>query len=119
MQVLAHHIYEYKKGVRHLVLHTLDASYRKDAELKLQHQGIDYLIQEVTDSKINIFFGDKDCVDIVREIGNKKLNDFTPEEDFVLGTMLGYDRLQQCKRYLNKKQKERNFLFNMMLQRRA
>ena len=27
----------------------------------------------------------------------------TPEEDFILGAMLGYDICQQCKRYCNKK----------------
>lgn len=115
MQVLAHHIYEYKKGLRHLVLHTIDASFREAAECKLQHQGIEYIVQAVTENKINLFFGDKDCVDVVREIGTKRLNDFTPEEDFVLGTMLGYDRLQQCRRYLQQKEKERSFLSRMIL----
>lgn len=115
MQVLLHHIYEYKKGLRHLVLHTLNASFRENAEQKLQQQKIDYIIREVTFSKINIFFGDKECVDIIREIGDKKLNEFTPEEDFVLGTMLGYDHLQQCKRYLQKRKQEREFLFRSFI----
>ena len=114
MQVLFHHIYEYKKGLRHLVLHTLNASFRERAEKRLQQQEIDYVVREVTPSKINIFFGDKECVDIIREIGNKKLNEFTPEEDFVLGTMLGYDHLQQCKRYLQKKEQEQIRLFSFL-----
>ncbi len=107
MKVLCHHIYEYKKGLRHLVLHTLDASYRDEAELKLKHQGISYIVRTVSDSKINLFFGDPECVDVIREIGNKKLHEFTAEEDFILGIMLGYDRLQQCGRYLKLKEKER------------
>jgi hypothetical protein len=104
MKVLTHHIYEYKKGLRHLVLHTLDVSFKPQAELKLQQQGIDYTVRYVTPSKINLFFGDAECIRIIDAIGNKGLSEFTPEEDFMLGTMLGYDRLQQCIRYLRKKE---------------
>lgn len=108
MQVLCHHIYEYKKGLRYLVLHTLNASFREIAEAKLLQQNIDYFIQTVSESKMNIFFGNKDCVDVVREmIGDRKLYELTSEEDFILGSMLGYDRVQQCQRYLRKKEKER------------
>lgn len=89
-----HYIYEYKKGLRRLVLYMLDASLKLQAELKLQQQGIDYIIRYVTLSKINLFFGEKECVEVIDKIGNKSLNEFTAEEDFVLGMMLGYDRLQ-------------------------
>lgn len=101
MKVFLHHIYEYKKGIRNLVLHTLDAKLRAEAETKLQHQNIDYQIQEVTEHKINIFFGNKESVEVVRSFGSKKLNHFSAEEDFMLGIMLGYDRVKQCSRYLN------------------
>ncbi len=110
MKVLTHHIYEYKKGLRHLVLHTLDASLKVEAELKLQQQGIDYIVRYVTPSKINLFFGNPECVDVIDKIGNKNLNEFTPEEDFILGTMLGYDRLQQCARYIKKKNSACNLM---------
>lgn len=105
MKVLVHHIYEYKKGLRHLVLHTLDAADRAEAEKKLRSREIDYYIQQVTPSKINMFFGDKVCVDVVRHIVTRKLNELSPEEDFILGTMLGYDRIQQCERYMHLKHK--------------
>lgn len=100
MKVLLHHIYEYKKGLRNLVLHTLNASLRHQAEEKLIRQNIPYEIREVTPTKVNIFFGAEECVDVIRLIGDKPLNYFTPEEDYILGTMLGYDRLQQCRRYI-------------------
>ncbi len=119
MKVLVHHIYEYKKGLRHLVLHTLDASFRYEAERKLQIQNIDYIVREVTPSKINLFFGDKECVDVLREIGNKKLNEFTPEEDFILGTMLGYDGVLQCRRYLKLKQNNMNKLSYVPMVKRS
>jgi len=105
MKVLVHHIYEYKKGLRHLVLHTLKSSERALAESKLCKQGIDYIVRPVSSLKVNLFFGHKECVQVIREIGDKKLHEYTPEEDFVLGTMLGYDRLLQCKRYLEMKKK--------------
>ncbi|MBP1641066.1 MAG: hypothetical protein H6Q17_2649 [Bacteroidetes bacterium] len=104
MTVLMHHIYEYKKGLRNLVLHTMNAADRVQAERRLQHQHIDYLICPVSETKINIFFGAEACVAVVRHFGDKKLNRFTPEEDFILGIMLGYDRVRQCNRYLQRRQ---------------
>ena len=38
-----------------------------------------------------------------RQIIIRPLNKLTPEEDFILGAMLGYDICQQCKRYCGKK----------------
>lgn len=55
MKVLAHHIYEYKKGLRSLVLHTLDASYEAEAVRRLERNNISYLIRRVNKRKINIF----------------------------------------------------------------
>jgi hypothetical protein len=109
MNVFYHHIYEYKKGLRNLVLHTLDASFREQVEKKLQQQGISYIIRYVTPQKINIFFGAEECVNVIKQFGDKQLNNFTPEEDFILGIMLGYDRLQQCKRYIQMSKKQINY----------
>lgn len=103
MTVLMHHIYEYKKGLRNLVLHTMKAADRAQAELRLQHQGIAYLVCPVNEHKINVFFGAQECVEVVRRFGDKRLNEFSPEEDFILGIMLGYDRVRQCNRYLQRR----------------
>ncbi len=100
MKVLVHHIYEYKKGLRNLVLHTMNTKDQELVENKLKNQGIEYLIQPVNRNKINVFFGAKECVDVVKEFGMIKLNELTPEQDFILGIMLGYDRMQQCSRYM-------------------
>ncbi len=99
MNVLAHLIYEYHKKLRSLALYTFPASERKQVESKLRGRHIDYVLQEVTPDKYNVFFGEPPCVDVIRLIGNKPLNLYTPEEDFMLGIMLGYDRLDQCRRY--------------------
>ncbi|MDC7222110.1 MAG: DUF2023 family protein [Spirochaetales bacterium] len=102
MKVFNHHIYEYKKGLRSLVLHTLPSHLREQAERKLIQNQIPYIIRRVTSKKINIYFGEKACVDIVESFGDKPLTQFSDEEDFILGTMLGYCRLQQCERYLKR-----------------
>ena len=103
MKVLCHHIYEYKKGLRNLVLHTMNSSDLKIAEEKLEKLQITYFIQYVTPDKVNIFFGKEECVRIIHSFGKNSLNSFSDEEDFILGIMLGYDRMQQCNRYIKRK----------------
>ncbi len=103
MQVLNHHIYEYQKGLRHLVLHTMNSKDLERAERKLQKYEIDYLTVRVNSTKVNIFFGSQECVDVVRSFNGKPLNLLTAEQDFILGIMLGYDRKAQCERFLKRK----------------
>ncbi len=100
LQILIHHIYEYKKGVRNMVLHTMNSIRREYAENILKQKGINYVIQEVSSNKINIFLGNKDCIEIIKSFGNKSLSNYTPEQAFMLGIMLGYDRKEQYQRYL-------------------
>ncbi len=102
MKVLSHHIYEYKKGLRNLVLHTMCSSDIKLAEEKLFRHNIVYFIQHVTPQKINLFFGKEQCVKIIQSFNKESLSDFSDEEDFILGIMLGYDRMQQCDRYIQR-----------------
>ncbi|PID89088.1 MAG: hypothetical protein CSB01_03860 [Bacteroidia bacterium] len=122
MRILTHHIYEYKKGLRPLALHTLSSEERETAERILQKREISYFIQEVSvhkiniflgqkreiayfiqevsAHKINIFLGDANCIKIVQSFRKNSLSDYTPEQDFILGTMLGYSRKEQVNRYL-------------------
>lgn len=104
MQILMHHVYEYKKGLRSLVLHTMPIFEKYRTEELLKKKGISYYFQKVGSEKMNVFFGNTKCVKIIESFGHKSLNDFTDEEDFILGTMLGYDRIQQCERYLKRKE---------------
>ncbi|MFA8437224.1 MAG: DUF2023 family protein [Marinifilaceae bacterium] len=106
MQVFVHHLYEYKKGLRNLILHTTKRQNEARIVAKLESDGIRYLIQSVGSDKINVFFGADNCVDVVGNFIHKSLSDLTHEEDFILGIMLGYDRLKQCERYLLRKSKE-------------
>ncbi|MEA2033756.1 MAG: DUF2023 family protein [Euryarchaeota archaeon] len=103
MDVLTHHIQEYKKGLRTLVLHTARATNRTAIEKRLNWAMIDYYIQEVNEKKINVFFGDSICIDVIKQMHFTSLSNLTDEEDFILGTMLGYARLKQCERYLKRK----------------
>ena len=83
-------------------MHTLAAEFFFEAESRLRRNAIVFIVRKVNDSKINIFFGDPDCVAVVASFGDKPLNVLSPEEDFMLGIMLGYSRIEQCRRYLKR-----------------
>ncbi len=106
MKVLMNHIYEYKKGVRQMILFTCNARYEDFAVNRLKSQGIEYIIQRVGNSNINIFFGKKQCLDAIRIIVDKPLVRLSPEHDFIIGALLGYDICCQCERFCERKQRE-------------
>lgn len=103
MRVVMHHIYEYQKGVRDLILCTLCRTCARLIAERLKKQGIEFVIQNVGERKVNLFFGKRECLDVVGSFIHKPLNLLTPEEDFMLGTMLGYDVRMQCRRYCDRK----------------
>ena len=103
LRMIMHHIYEFKKGVRNLILCTMC---KKCAELvmqRLENQKIAYICRSVSEDKVNLFFGKKVCLNAVSAFVDKPLNRLTPEEDFMLGTMLGYDIGMQCERFCHRK----------------
>lgn len=106
LKVLMNHIYEYKKGVRSMVLYTFNKKYADFAVDRLKKQNIDYHIQPVGEKSLNLFFGKQECMQAVRQIVNRPLNELTPEEDFILGAMLGYDICGQCQRYCDLKHRK-------------
>lgn len=103
IRIFLNHIYEFKKGVRNMVLYTMSKDYEAFAVRRLENQHICYMIQEVGAHKINLFFGKPECMEAMRRFIIRPLNQLTAEEDFILGAMLGYDLCQQCKRYCDKK----------------
>lgn len=103
IKVFLHQIYEFKKGVRNLVLCTMCKSCADLVTERLKEQKIEYLIQEVVQNKVNLYFGKRSCLETVRTFINKPLNKLSPEEDFILGAMLGYDITMQCERFCKKK----------------
>ncbi len=108
MDVFTHHLLEYKKGLRTLVLHTTKVSNRDAIEKKLERAMIAHYIQTVNGTKINVFFGNSICIDVIKQMNFTSLSNLTDEEDFILGTMLGYDRVKQCERYLKRKRISNN-----------
>ena len=108
IRIFLNHIYEFKKGVRNMVLYTMSKEHEEFAIRRLKNQKISYMIQEVGTNKINLFFGKAECMEAMRHIIIRPLNQLTAEEDFILGAMLGYDLCQQCKRYCSKKEGIKN-----------
>ena len=104
IRIFLNHIYEFKKGVRNMVLYTMSKEHEEFAIRRLKNQKISYMIQEVGTNKINLFFGKAECMEAMRHIIIRPLNQLTAEEDFILGAMLGYDLCQQCKRDCSKKE---------------
>ena len=103
MRVFVHYLYEYKKGLRNLALYTGNTEEKEAIEKKLKKENIDYYIQKNNDVRMNVFFGDNVCIKMIKQMKCKQLSNLTEEEDFILGIMLGYDRLKQCERYLKRK----------------
>lgn len=103
MKVLLNHIYEYEKGVRRMVLYTFNARYTDFAVKRLERRNIDYMLQPAGRGSVNLFFGRKECLDAIRLVVTKPLNELSPEEDFILGALLGYDLTMECERYCSLK----------------
>lgn len=105
MKVFLNHVYEFKKGVRQMVLYTTSRKSEDFITQRLTNQKINYVIQPVSANKINVFFGRIECINAIEHFVTRPLNQLTPEEDFILGAMLGYDLRAQCRRYCDKKVK--------------
>lgn len=103
MQVFSHCLYEFQKGVRRLVLLTLEIYELNNIISRLEKEKVTYHFQYLKNKKANLYFGDDDCVKVAKLLSKKSLNELTDEEDFILGVMLGYDVRQQCHRYISKK----------------
>ena len=104
LKVLMNHIYELHKGVRHMVLFTCNKKYSELAIQRLESQGIPYILQPAGRQNVNVYFGRRECLEAIRLFVTRPLHQLTPEEDFILGAMLGYDLCAQCERYCKRKQ---------------
>ena len=105
LKVFLNHVYEFKKGVRQMVLYTMNRKYEEFAVNRLSRQGISYFIQPAGKNTINLFFGKIECIDAIKYLINCPLYELSPEKDFILGAMLGYNICDQCKRYCDQVEK--------------
>lgn len=103
LKVFLNHLYELKKGVRQMVLYTTNKKYEEFAVRRLRNQRITFIIQQVDEERINLFFGKEECINAIRLMVTRPLHLLSPEEDFILGAMLGYDICGQCRRYCSRK----------------
>lgn len=105
-RLVNHALYEYGKGVRALFMITMDRRDLAPALLRLSREAVDHHIHEADaqhrQGKVNLFFGRPALVGCVRALVRGPLGDLSAHEDFMLGTLLGYDREQQCRRFLER-----------------
>lgn len=107
MSVLNEHIYGYKHGIRPLVLQVESMKDKDVIEKRLKRDNLNYMLNPAPGGRnLNVFFGDKPCVDVIKSFNQPELGKYTPEQDFILGVLLGYDKTKQCERYLKLKEKE-------------
>ena len=71
LKVLMNHIYEFRKGVRQMVLFTCHKRYEAFARQRLEHMGIPYLVQPAGKQNLNLYFGRSECLDAIRLIVNR------------------------------------------------
>jgi hypothetical protein len=102
LAMLPHCLYELRKGVRQLFLLTMTLPEAQAVRQRLERERVAMYIQDVTADKQNLYFGRARYVEIARRLAVRPLNELSPEEDFMLGILLGYERSQQCRRYLVK-----------------
>lgn len=103
-RIALHHIYEYQKGIRPLVLCTLHPQDASAIMQRLRGLDIDYYHQHTPNfGHINLFFGHSSCVSMVRHmLEGRYLHELSLEQDFILGALLGYDLPRQCDRYASR-----------------
>ncbi len=107
MKVFLNHIYELSKGIRKMVLYTMPSRFEEFAKLRLESQGICYHIQPLDNGNINLFFGREECIEAIKAIVTRPLNELSDEQDFILGAILGYDICGQCDRFLERRKKSK------------
>ena len=84
MKLFLHQIYEFQKGVRSLVLCTMCRTCASLLSERLERLGIAYRIQSVTDSKVNLYFGNRMCLETVATFIHKPLNELTAAYSFLI-----------------------------------
>lgn len=101
MELFTNLIYECKKGMRDLALYTcLKEDTAKYTDM-LTRTGMEYSVTDIGKGKVNIFFGKSECLKIITTFSETNLDKISPNEDFILGIMLGYSRDEQYSRLLS------------------
>ncbi len=102
LRVFNTYLYEVLKGTKPVALVTFERPLLDKVLLKLQKEKVGYFVQNLSMDKVNLFFGKKECINVIEKFLNKPMCEFSPFEDFILGSILGYDIELQCKRLLDR-----------------
>lgn len=102
ISLLPQYLYELGKGVRQLFMLTMTPREAQAVQARLDRDGIAFYRQKVNEEKVNLYFGNAQFVAVAQRLAIRPVCQLSAEEDFILGTLLGYDREQQCRRYLGK-----------------
>ncbi|KAA5601825.1 DUF2023 family protein [Blastochloris sulfoviridis] len=102
LQVFQHHLYELSKGLRPLAMMSLTADAAATIIARLTASGVAHHVHEACHERINVVFGRPAAVNAVQRFMVGPLCHLSAEHDFMLGILLGYDREQQCERYLTR-----------------
>lgn len=102
LKIFHHHLYELAKGLRPLAMMTMTRAEAEPVVEQLIAGGTPHHVQVLCRSKVNVVFGRPAAVATARVLLARRLCDLTAEQDFVLGILLGYDREQQCLRFLSR-----------------
>lgn len=102
MRIFDTYLYEVSKGTKPAALVTCEAVLLDKILPKLKHKDLSYFVQNLDKGKVNLFFGNKECIDVIKKFLDKPLCSLSSLEDFILGAILGYDVKLQCKRLLER-----------------
>ena len=102
LAVFFHMIYELNKGLRNLALFTTELENLPIIKERLKQHKYKIIVEQLSDDNINIFFGNNTAINVLKKFGHTSLKEYTPEEDFILGILLGYSTVEQCNRYVKK-----------------
>ena len=97
-----HQLYELSKGIRPLSMLTVTKPECDPVVRRLMRDGVAYYLHEACATKVSVLFGRPAAVAAARRFLTKSLCKLSPEHDFMLGILLGYDREQQCVRYIER-----------------
>lgn len=101
-RIVNHSLYELDKGVRQLFMLMLSWADLPGVVARLSVGRIDRYVHRLSESRVNLFFGRAALVETVSRFADKPLYELKAEENLMLGALLGCDREQQCRRYLER-----------------
>mgnify|MGYP000849801376 CR=1 FL=1 len=93
ISLLPQYLYELGKGVRQLFMLTMTPREAQAVQARLDRDGIAFYRQRVSEEKVNLYFGNAQFVAVAQRLAIRPVCQLSAEEDFILGTLLGYETI--------------------------